>query len=485
MADLPDAEPTLGRRAFLAGLGAGAGLLAVRGLGADGWPTAEADGSYEALVRRLALSLTPGQRARIVLPADHPSRQITNTLAFLDRPHLGTLLSPGQQALVRRLCDAMLSPRGRAAFAGTLAVEGRLEGCVLALYGEPETGRAQAALMGGHVHLRGGGTSPEGAALGGGVAYGHQVGNGRWRVPGNSFAWHGDAANRLYAALALDERRRAVVDAAPHELVLQPRGAGATLPGVAVGSLSERGRDEAARLLDAVLSLYPEEGRREALACIDANGGRDALHVAYSGRHGFYEDLAAWGALDPAERARRGDPYWQVWRIEGPGAVIHFQGHPHVHAYVNVVRDPARANLGEALGETSTALEGAPLQALLEAALRRATGEPLAFHGPDLPGRFCTGTVTSGLAYALDPYGNHVVVAEIEGRALAAPLREHLRAAGTEPAARDRVRVASIEYVARQAAVFGEPARIEKGDLLLRDALVAHLRAGGLAGDVG
>ena len=65
---------------------------------------------------------------------------------MLERPHLGTLLSPGQRALVEQLCLGMLSEQGREAFAGTLAVEGRLDGCVLALYGEPETGRAQAVI---------------------------------------------------------------------------------------------------------------------------------------------------------------------------------------------------------------------------------------------------------------------------------------------------------------------------------------------------
>ena len=189
--------PALPRRAFLAGAGATAGWLLARGLGVPGW-TAPDQGAagFPALLRALAASLTPRQRELLVLPADHPSRQIANTISVLERPHLGTLLSPYQQDLARGLCSSMLSPQGRAAFAGTLAVEGRLEGCVLAIYGEPETGHAQVVLSGGHVMLRGDGESGE--ALGGGLAYGHQVGNHRWRVEGNSFAPHGDAANRLY-----------------------------------------------------------------------------------------------------------------------------------------------------------------------------------------------------------------------------------------------------------------------------------------------
>jgi hypothetical protein len=44
-----------------------------------------------------------------------------------------------------------------------------------------------------------------------------------------------------------------------------------------------------------------------------------------------------------------------------------------------------------------------------------------------------------------------------------------------------RYRVATLEYFAGTSEIFGEPEAFERGDLLLRDALVTHLRAGGLA----
>lgn len=472
----------IGRRAFLIGAGAGAGLLVARGLGISPLAVREARGeSYEAMLRALAVSLTPRQRELLVFPADHPTRQIANTISVIERPHLGTLLSPAQRALAEQLCLGMLSEPGRASFAGTLAVEGRLDGCVLALYGEPEAGNAQAVVMGGHVLLRGGGSSAEGAAFGGGIAYGHQIGNDRWRVEGNSFAPHGDAANRLYASLAPDERARAVLPEPPHELLLQVQRADARFPGARVGSLSESAQEQFARLLDVVFASYPEAARARALASIEANGGREALHVAYYASKGFYADMRAWSTLTPVERAQRGDPYWQVWRIEGPGTIVHFKGHPHVHAYIQVVRDPARANLGESLGLASANIEGERMRRLLEGALRRATGEALAFHADEIPGRFCPGEITTGLAYSLDPYRNHVVVATIEGRAMSAVLRERLAGAGAEIEPARRYRVASTEYFAAQAEIFGEPDAIERDALLLRDALVAHLRAGGLA----
>lgn len=484
----PDSRssPGFGRRAFLVGAGAGAGLLIARGLGVSPLAAREANAaSYEATLRALALSFTPRQRELLVFPADHPTRQIANTIAVIERPHLGTLLSPAQLALARSLCLGLLSERGRADFAGTFAVEGRFEGCVLALYGEPETGRAQTALMGGHVFVRGGGESAEGAAFGGAIAYGHQIGNGRWRVEGNSFAPHGDAANQLFASLSPAERERAIVPEPPHELLLQAQRAGAPFPGVRTSSLSEAAQEQAARLLEVVFAGYPQAERERAFASIDSNGGPGALHVAFYASHGFYPDMQAWGPLARDERARRGDPYWQVWRIEGPGTIVHFKGHPHVHAYIQVVRDPARANVGESLGATAAAIEGERMRRLLESALRRATGETLAFHADEIPGRFCPGEITTGLAYSLDPYRNPVAVATIAGRAMSAALRERLQAAGAaiEPAGLHRV--ASTHYFASEPAIFGEPEKIERSDLLLRDALVEHLRAGGLAGATG
>lgn len=459
----------LDRRSFLVGLGASAGWVATRGFGM-GEPA-----SFEETLRALGVSLTAGQRAAIVFPADHPSRQINNTFSVLRGPHLGTLLSPEQQRLVRDLYESMLSERGRDAFQGTIAVEGRLEGCTLAIYGEPAERSAQAVISGGHLLLRGGG---DGAPLGGGVAYGHQIGNGQWRVPGNSFAYHGDAFQRFFATLSAAERSAAILPEPPHELLLQPQTERGRFSGLPLERTSEETRAAMHELLTTVLSAYPEARRAEALSAIEHNGGVAALHVATYASRGFFADMRSFASLEPAERERRGDAYWQVWRIEGPGTVIHFKGHPHVHAYLSIVRDPARANLGESLARTETTLEGEPMRRLLEAALRRATGETLAFYGSEVPGRFCAGEITTGLAFALDPYADRIAVASYESSALPASARERLAVP-----ANGRVRIATTAYLASgrdEHAELGPALSVETGGERLRDALIAELRASGL-----
>jgi hypothetical protein len=456
------------RRAALMGAGGSAGLLIGSGLTAA-WRAHPA--GYGETLRALASTLTPLQRRLMVFPADDPTRQIANTVAVLDRPHLGTLLSGAQLALVEQLYEYALSPRGRSALAGTAATEGRLTGCVLALYGEPERGVAQTVISGGHLLVRAGGAEDGGPVLGGAVAYGHQEGNGRWRVRGNSFAYHGDAANRLFGALTPDQRARAILSSPPNELLLQVQDERGRFPGLRLGDLSDAGQEAAEGLLDTVLGLYP--AHREARAAIEAHGGLGRLHFACY--RGFYADMKEWSGLDAGERARRGDPYWQVWRVEGPGTIMHFKGYPHVHAYVQVTRDPRRANIGEALAETAVAIEGEAMRRLVEGAFRRATGEALAFVPPDPPGRFCAGTITTGLAHTVDPFHETIVIAQIEGRAMTPAVRDRLGVAAT-----GLHRVATTRYVAADEKLFGKAERLASTGVPVRDAVIGHLRAGAL-----
>ena len=86
--------------------------------------------------------------------------------------------------------------------------------------------------------------------------------------------------------------------------------------------------------------------------------------------------------------------------------------------------------------------------------------------------------ITTGLAWSLDPYRNRVVVATYAGRDMGHELTERLTAAGVAVEPDARYRVATAEYFASQDAGLGSPETVERSGLLLRDAIVAHLRAG-------
>ena len=76
-------------------------------------------------------------------------------------------------------------------------------------------------------------------------------------------------------------------------------------------------------LRDADRALPPERPRRSH-ACLKAQGGLDACHLA------FY-----------AQNDIGNDGVWDIWRLEGPSFVWHYRGAPHVHVWVNVADDPS------------------------------------------------------------------------------------------------------------------------------------------------
>ena len=64
-------------------------------------------------------------------------------------------------------------------------------------------------------------------------------------------------------------------------------------------------------------------------------------------------------------------PEAQVFRLEGPGAVIYFRGYPHVHAFINIAMNgDAPLSSGEHLADNPAWLDAAGVKALFEAAMR-------------------------------------------------------------------------------------------------------------------
>ena len=186
----------------------------------------------------------------------------------------------------------------------------------------------------------------------------------------------------------------------------------------------------------------------------------------------FYHDGARYSDLSQEQKNARSAPYVQVWRIEGPALVIHFKGYPHVHAYMNVVRDPTKIAIGEVLTQTQHSLGLRQVSDLMTSMLKTQTKAPIAFYPDSLLGRISPGPISTGSIYTLDPYANKIIIAEIDARAMSAELRNSLEIQVGTLVAGKLYQVATIDYMLRRKDLFGVPSSVVSTDVIVRDQLI-------------
>ena len=316
------------RRRLCAGLGVCAGL----GLANDGLPrwlggSLFDDLSYRDTLSLLDQSLSDAQRSHIVLPYDDPSRQITNTTVVHTGPHISTLLSPQQVELARHLYKTMLSASGYELFRNTVGLEGKFEGSSLKFYSDgadlASSNDSVVMFNGGHFMLRMAQGRDQNHVFGGPISYGQQIGNNRFKVQGNAFKLHGDAANDLHASLTNEQRDQAYQVGPPMELVTQVQGESGEFKGLAFAQLSESQLELAKQALKVIFSAYPAQQQRDAFTAIENNGGIQALNLSLYKDFAFYQNGDRLADLSDAQISTKEDAYVQVWRIEGPGCVLH------------------------------------------------------------------------------------------------------------------------------------------------------------------
>ena len=451
-----------------AGLGAltGAGLLARYRL-LPPRPSRVLEG-VDVLARRFHDSLDDEQRATSCVEYDHPLRQYHNRGVWGGGRGIFLGFDHAQRALLSDLLHAGLSEDGRARVPEEYYTRWPgVHGMRVLRCGDPGAPPYQMILTGAHVNLRLGGKSREGVAFGGPQVYGDQRGNDVAGLPGNLYREQFLLALQLLRGLDPGRRRAATLPEAPVQTQIEVRGRSATPPGIPVAELGTDERALVRRLVEVILSTWPAEDVTHARECLEANGGIEALHFA-SFEHG--ED----GPI----------PEGQVFRLEGPAAVFHFRGHPHVHAFVNVAMDgDAPLSVGEPLGENPRALEGDAVKALFERALRAETGADLA-HYPraSVVGRLRAGAIRSGDVYVLESWQETAVVAGIRGANLGPHLRAQLAELG-RPLEPQRVyAVATTGWALDDGAQ--DLGRIEtrRRERRVRELTVAHLRAHGFSG---
>jgi len=432
-------------------------------------PSRELD-DVRSLATRLFLSLDGEARAEACVDYDHPLRQYHNRgVRGGGLPINAWNLDWEQRRILTDLLHVGLSRAGRRRVPDQFFVNWPgVHLMSVVICGDPRDEHYQVILSGPHLMLRLGGRNREGVAFGGPQVYGDQRGDGRPRLPGNVYRYQLEAATRLFGSLTPAQQRDAVLARSPIQTQIEVQGRGGDFPGVAVSALAASSRALARELLDDVLSTWADDDVAYAHACLDHHGGVDGLFLSYY-----------------AEGDASGRGEHQVFRLEGPGAVLYFRGHPHVHAFVNVAMDgDAPLSVGELLGHNPAVLAGDGVRSLFERAMRHHTGADLAYYDPAaVAGRLRAGPIRAGDVYVLESSQDGVSVVEVRGRDLSPDLVAQFRADGAALDPRRVYVVATTPHVAAheaEARLGGSSPRTDHG--MLRDAAIAYAREHGFGG---
>jgi hypothetical protein len=448
----------------------GAGLGVAGAAGAMGYqvvppaPSARLQ-PVDALARQLHASLDAEQRADSCVPYEHPLRQYHNRGVWGGGREVLFGFSRHQRRILTDLVHAGLSAEGRNRIPDQdLTRWSGVNSMRVLICGDPAAPPYQIVMTGVHLNLRLGGASREGAAFGGPQVYGDQGGNERPGLPNNIYREQFVLAQRLLHGMDAAAQKRVMLERAPVQTGIELQGRRGVFPGVPIAALDAGHKALARTLVDWIVGTYAAGDVAYALACIEANGGVDGMSISYYARG---ED----GAIPEA----------QVFRLEGPGAVLYFRGYPHVHAFINIAMDgDAPLSSGEHIADNPVWLDAAGVKALFEAAMRSETGADLAYYPESsVAGRLRPGPIRSGDIYTLESWQEPVEVGDVHGSVLQwTPL------ARLAPSAIDGTRmytVATTRYgVGRLRDEIG-PVESPRPRGMLRDLTIAYVRRHGLA----
>ena len=283
----------------------------------------------EELVRELFASMSPAQRAELVLPWNHgadsekglPTRLGMYNSAIGGKK-IGDHYSKPQQELIERILRAISADEAgyrQLSRNGTFDNSGSLTSCGAVIFGDPaQKEKFSWVFTGHHLTVRCDGNSEEGAAFGGPMYYGHSP-NGYSEK--NIFNYQTKRVLGVFDALDPDQRTRAVIRGTPGEQAasVRFRKGSEALPGIAYQDLSSDQRQLVENVMRDLLSPYRREDADEVMQIIKAQGGMEKIHLA------FYED-----------QQMKDNERWHFWRLEGPSFVWNYRVLPHVHTFVNI-----------------------------------------------------------------------------------------------------------------------------------------------------
>jgi hypothetical protein len=425
----------------------------------------------DALAAQVHSGLSATARKQACFALDHPLRQVHNRGLWLGGVNVNAFsLSWDARRALSTLLRQQLSAEG---FERLLSqYPSRISGVNylnLLMFGTPGEGPWQMLLSGIHLNLRVGSQISDsaafgGTAFGGPVVYGDQRGNERDGLPGNVFRYQMQAAHQLIAGLTPAQRGAIRVTQAPPQTCIAVQGRDGRFDGLPVAELPLESRKLAHTVVAGILENYGEANAAHALECLNRNGGVDALHFA------DYD-------VDYQGGRHAGDKPSQVFRLEGAGAVFHFRGQPHVHAFVNVERDVDQPlSLGDVLGTNPAALEGQTLRTWFETAMREQAQADFAYYpGSSLAGRLRAGTLRTGDVWAAESWVDDLVVCEVKGADIPPGFGRFMSSRGKPPQAQSTYRIATTGYMAAS----GDESRFGRASAsrnlgLLRNALVTQ-----------
>jgi len=263
-------------------------------------------------------TLSDSQRKTLCFPFDHELRRNISANWHITKPRIADdFFTDQQRGIIRQIVKGVTSEDGfERLLKQTEDDDGGLEFYSVAVFGEPGDGKFEFELTGRHLTLRADGDSVDRAAFGGPIVYGHGLED---NPSENLYHYQTLQTNRVFSALDENQRKAALLKSSPKEAVAALPVDGGKYPGIQVADLSAEQRGLVQDTLKVLLAPYRQEDVDEVMQIVQANGGIEALHMA------FYQQ----GDLN-------NDKVWDIWRVEGPGFVWHFRGAPHVHAYINI-----------------------------------------------------------------------------------------------------------------------------------------------------
>ncbi|NOY42240.1 MAG: DUF3500 domain-containing protein [Planctomycetes bacterium] len=288
----------------------------------------------ETLVKVLYDSLTPKQREEVCFAWDYQDKErgllrtrVSNNWNITDPTVNGGFYTKDQREVIRLIFEGLYNPAWLDRIDRQLRddSDGFGEGNSIAIFGEPGSEEFEFVMTGRHMTIRCDGNSSEHVAFGGPIFYGH-AGEGFEEEadhPGNVFWSQAQEANQLYQALDGKQQKLALVKLGlPDEHQVGFRNDQGKFQGIPITELSVDQRGRVQEVVRKLVEPFRQSDRDEAIACMKAQGGIDACHLA------FY-----------AQGDIGGDGVWDNWRLEGPSFVWHYRGAPHVHVWVNVAAD--------------------------------------------------------------------------------------------------------------------------------------------------